>query len=380
MADKYLFPFLLMLACLFACNEKKKNVDDPVSTGPITGIEWDAGSLKRISIIGVYPRLAILADKSLAAVYEDGQGHCAFKQSVDGGATWRNPVIVFQQFQAQKENSACLVDVSNPEIIQLENGEILVACNYRPQKAEITPFAIAVKKSRDNGKTWTDAQVVYEAGERFSDGCWEPSFLQLPNGEIHLYFANEGPYTQSSEQEISLLRSHDNGDTWGDLATVSFFAGSRDGMPVAGIVGNELVVVIEDNHIVDFKPGTVRSTLQDNWSSPVLSNSPNRAYALSDPIPDNVYMGAPYLATLSSGETVISYQTDEGHPGHNTIEVAIGDKNARNFSKRSRPFASSSLTGEWASIIVLDAQTVAVVASMSDGGAWMIKGKINNSI
>lgn len=370
--------YLILLPAFFCscgCSETNNGTEEN-ETKPITGIAWDAATMKRIAPLGAYPRLCRLADKSLAAVYEDGQGHCVFKRSEDEGGSWTGPVVIFQQFQAQKENTNCDVSVCNSEIIQLKNGEILVACNYRPQKDGVTPFAIAVRKSVDNGKTWGGIKVVYSAGERWNDGCWEPSFLQLPTGEVHLYFANEGPYTHSGEQEISLLRSNDNGNAWGNFATASFYAGSRDGMPVARIVGQEIVLAIEDNHKVTFKPATVRTTLSDNWSSPVLATSSNRTYALFGAVPDNVYMGAPYLAVLPSGETLLSWQTDEGHPGKNTIETAIGDKSARNFAHRSRPFASSSLTGEWAGIYALDANTVAVAASMSDGGVWMIKGKI----
>ena len=57
-------------------------------------------------------------------------------------------------------------------------------------------------------------------------------FFQLPNGEVQVYFANEGPYTHSNEQEISMMTSVDNGKTWGGYKTVCFRAGSRDGMPV----------------------------------------------------------------------------------------------------------------------------------------------------
>ena len=45
---------------------------------------------------------------------------------------------------------------------------------------------------------------------RFKDGCWEPAMLQLPVGEIQLFFSDEGIYTKTDEQNISMLRSFDN--------------------------------------------------------------------------------------------------------------------------------------------------------------------------
>lgn len=80
-----------------------------------------------------------------------------------------------------------------------------------------------------------------------------------------------------------------------DIRQFVFCAGSRDGMPVSKVVGDEIVCVIEDCGFVTFKPYTVRTKLSDNWSSPVLADSPNRAMALGEPVEDWIYMGAPYL-------------------------------------------------------------------------------------
>src|SRR5690606_39059493 len=109
-----------------------------------------------------------------------------------------------------------------------------------------------------------------------------------------------------------MLSSHDNGITWTEGAKkVSFRKNRRDGMPVAQLIGDEIVMVIEDNNIDKFKPYTVRTNIKDNWSEPVLANSLNRAYSLDKRVPDTVYMGAPYLLRLPNGETLISYQTNE---------------------------------------------------------------------
>ena len=66
-------------------------------------------------------------------------------------------------------------------------------------------FSIQVTRSSDGGKSWTAPVEVYKAGYEFKNGCWEPAQIQLPSGEIQLYIANEGPYTQSNEQEITTV-------------------------------------------------------------------------------------------------------------------------------------------------------------------------------
>ena len=122
-----------------------------------------------------------------------------------------------------------------PDLIQLSDGTIIVAYNPRPSAPYTTgrKFGIRCKRSVDNGATWSDEIFVNDARHTFEDGCWEPSMLELPSGELQLYFADEGPYTSSNEQQISLCRSFDGGKTWSAAQKVSFRAGYRDGMPQA---------------------------------------------------------------------------------------------------------------------------------------------------
>lgn len=97
-----------------------------------------------------------------------------------------------------------------------------------------------------------------------------------------------------------------------DAQMVSFRENRRDGMPVARILGDEIVVVIEDNNVDRFKPYTVRTEkLKDNWVKPVLADSPHREYALAEEDRQFRYIGAPYLLKLPTSETLISYQTNE---------------------------------------------------------------------
>src|SRR5690606_915081 len=147
-------------------------------------------------------------------------------KSTNEGQTWSAPTMI-----AAKASG---VNMTVPDILKLSDGSLLVMYNRRPH--DIHPsrrFGISVKSSVDAGKTWSAEKIIYEAGYQFENGCWEPAAIQLPNGQIQLFFANEGPYTNSSEQNISLLRSNDQGKTWTENPEiVSFRAGSRDGMPV----------------------------------------------------------------------------------------------------------------------------------------------------
>ena len=390
----YLVLFILTAT---SCNTSGDNPDIPYMKehgDPLEGIRiaWDYSSMQKLAPQGQqfanwagYPRIRRLTDGTLMAVYDiDGNGEMV--QSKDQGKTWSSPVTTFKKHSyTNAKGESTDVNIANSELCQLQNGDLVMACNYRPAKDEIAPFAIAIRRSSDLGQTWNEDQILYEAQPRFTDGCWEPSMLQLPNGELQVYFANEAPFTSSNEQNISMLSSPDNGKTWNnELKTVCYRANRRDGMPVAILVDDEILVSIEDNNIGQFKPYIVRTKISNNWQAPVLANSSNRESALKTPYPESVYAGAPYIMRIPSGEVILSYQTTSGRSTNwemSTLEVAIGDKRGRNFEKLSRPFiVPLDREAKWNSISLWDENTIVAAATTSfkspNCEVWMIKGHI----
>lgn len=363
---------------------KKKNLPE----SPIVGsrhVVWDKATLKKVSasVIGVkycgYGRIVQLQDESLLAVYEaDGSIVCV--KSTNLGASWSLPVSV-----APREVGT---NMAVPDILVLRDQSILVCYNPRPYNiSHSRKFSIRTKKSYDGGKTWKDGKLLYEAGYQFENGCWEPSAIQLPEGEIQLYFANEGIYTNTNEQNISMLRSSDNGLTWTNTPEViSFRAGKRDGMPAPLLLNNgrDIAFAIEDNGSVNFKPYIIRNTIQENWASAVGGNSSNRTYALADKINDEIYAGAPYLRQLKTGETILSYQGTEGRTNkmeNADMKVVVGDEQARNFNKKTVPFViPANKSCLWNSLAVLKDDTIIAVTSTNaysgNTEVWMIKGRM----
>lgn len=345
-------------------------------------IAWDLGSKRQIASRGRYARVKKLTNHTLAAVYE--QDGCVYSTSTDGGNTWSAFSHVFPNTTVNVSGTQVKIKMANPELIQLMNGDLLYAVNYRPEKEGIAPWAIAIKRSSDFGMTWSEPKVLYEADCFFENGYWEPVFLQLPDGTIQLYFANESPYRSSDEQNISMISSADNGKTWTDAVCVSFRKGKRDGMPAPAIFENEIVVAIEDNKGSQFKPYTVRSVLSNSWKQPVSGNSIDRNPALTNPLDDEIYAGAPYLIKTSTGESVLSYQSTRysrsNSMGDAQMEVAIGDKSAKKFSKISYPFGSTWCRNAlWNSLTLLNEHTIAAVASATTDSIcapWIINGYI----
>lgn len=349
-------------------------------------IEWDNTSLVCIAEEGGYPRLIKLVDESLLAVYENRRGDVVIKKSFDNGSTWSDPVVSFEAFNFTdtKTGEETRVNIANPEIIQLPDGDLLLAVNLRPRIEGIYPFSIALKRSSDNGATWSDADILFQAAELFRDGCWEPSFLLLPDGTIQIYFANEYPYQESDEQEISVLTSADNGFVWDSQPKkVSFRQNHRDGMPVGVHDGESVYVVIEDNVSGQFKPWIIRSSIKNSWEYPILSDSPGRYSALKKSLPDTVYAGAPYIIRTDSGIYLISYQTTENRSSNwelSTMEVVISDK-PYDFRNSTQPFdVPLNKEAKWNSLSDLGNNTIAALGSTNFNsektGVWMIKGKI----
>jgi GH43 family beta-xylosidase len=374
----------MCLLLITGCGKKEEAPKKASALGSGSHIEWDSSTLKKVSGGSAerycgYSRMIQLHDQSLLAIYE-ASGNVVCVKSTDLGSTWSAPVSIAARVEG--------VNMAVPDILELKDHSLL-AC-YNPRPRDISPsrkFAIRTKKSDDGGLTWKDERLLYEAGHEFKNGCWEPSAIQLPGGEIQLFFANEGIYTGSDEQNISLLRSADNGLSWtGTPEIVSFRAGSRDGMPVPLLLknGKNIVFSIEDNGFTNFKPYIIRNSIQDNWANIADAGSPGRSYALANKIGDELYAGAPYLRQLSTGEAILSYQGTEGRTNKMEfadMKVVIGDEEARNFNRKSVPFIiPENKSCLWNSLCILNDNTIIAVAStnaFSDHTeVWMVKGHL----
>ncbi|MBL8173761.1 MAG: exo-alpha-sialidase [Bryobacterales bacterium] len=339
-------------------------------------IQWDSSTLTLIQRNGLYGRMARLPDQNLLAIYERA-ARVYTRLSRDEGRTWEGERSV-----ASFEFGTA----ANPEIAVLSSGWLLAAYNERPNDGAHR-FAIKVLTSINNGESWSEPRLIYQAGADNGTGCWEPIFLVLPWGEVQIYFANEYPYPDTNEQEITMLRSFDQGETWSEPVRVSRRDGRRDGMPVPVLLDwpHGIAVAIEDNGLSGtFKPVIVKTAAEDNWQSGhVGGDSERRWSALEIPLVAGVYGGAPYLRQFPGGETVLSIQSGEGRARANTLDfsrmaVYVGDREARNFTNRSFPFdVAENASGLWNSLFIKNATTVTAISGTTVNGIrglWAIDG------
>lgn len=357
-------------------------------------IEWEDAKLLAP---GGYARVHRLNDGRYMAVYSRGGNGC-FKICANGWSGWTPQRVAIHH---DSYRAPAKVVVSNAEFAQLSAsnphhpGRIIYAVNIRPaeNRSSQTPFTIAISTSDDAGETWSGVRDIYKSKVWDKDvlrGCYEPCVLELPDGTVQVYFADETPYYERRlpYQNISVVESKDGGDTWGPARIVCYNEKFRDGMPVAMIYGDWIYVAIEANgQNIKFHPQIVCTKIADNWKTPVYGASANRF----DPFRTSmesayIYAGAPYLIRTDN-YFVLCYQSSEGAleptTKNSVMELAvcrIDEMKGHEFltmRERIRPFDIDQTrdNGLWNSLCDLGNDTILAVTQLS-GNIYIRKGKI----
>ncbi len=131
------------------------------------------------------------------------QGYIRF--SSDIGRTWSKGIKV-PQWKA----------VSEVALLRAPNGDLLGACRTdMPKRFEggIDHYeGLAISTSKDNGRTWSELNRLYEWGRH------HPTMLTMPDGRIVMTYVVRKGYTDSADGQnrfgIEAIISNDNGKTW----------------------------------------------------------------------------------------------------------------------------------------------------------------------
>lgn len=360
---------------------------DPVDTTAFEisyKIEWDDPStaikLNPTGTYGEYGRVERLGESdTLLLVYHGGPNtedwiNIYLRKSFDNGKTWASQEILMDlaDYPGQYWRFC------TPEILQLQNGWILVAyeANARPDE---NLSSIQILVSKDSGSTWGDP-IIYETGR-----TWEPSMVQLPHGEIELYYSSEAKWWGSDNlyQDIQVIRSTDNGESWSDPRVIAYYPGRRDGMPVPTVLqGNKGVVFGIECVGSSNSPYIIHRDMNEPWilETSDFLNGPHRWLVSGF----SAHGGAPYILQLPTGELVYSAHIYRGGSWHqnNYQEVLIGDNDAKKFESLSRPWGIPPM-GEGAilnSLFLKDDSTIVTIStrmfSNGSGGLYWLEGKI----
>ncbi len=319
---------------------------------------------------------------TLLLVYHGGENNqdwlnVYMRKSYDNGVTWQD-----QQVMADISKYTNYWRFCNPELIQLANGWILLAyiANGNPETNE--NCYIHLLTSKDRGKTW-EGPALIQTGR-----SWEPSMVQLPQGEIEMFYSSEADWWPSGEgeymeQEIQMIHSTNNGRTWSFPQTVAYYPGKRDGMPVPLLLqGNRGVVFGIETVNASHSPYIVKRELASGWklTTTNFDNGPYR-WVVSN---FSGHGGAPYIIQLPTGETVLSAHIYKGGNWHqnNFMQVMIGDKDAKHFTNLTTPWGSLPVNESAVnnSLFLKDSTTIIAVSGRNfrdgSGGIYWLEGTI----
>lgn len=369
-----------------------------VSDVPLS-IEWQRDDA--ITWKGGYGRVHRLLDGRLMAVYSySGQGMCRF--SSDNGLSWTSGAVAVPRDQRTFGDDSVWTNNANSEFAQLSAtnphhpGRIIYAVNIRPSenRSDLFPYSIAYVTSDDAGASWSGRKIAYQSdlwATAQTRGCWEPFVLELPDGTVQIYFADETPYYRLGlgYQNISVIESTDGGDSWGEPRIVAYTSKCRDGMPVVMLYGDRLYLAIE--HFTSgqhLHQQIVWNTVADNWKTTVPGPpSDYRFEPLKTPGDYvNNYYGAPYLIQTDNC-IVLSYQSSEGSAQakdtNSVMEVVLCLKSEvrdgifNQMRNPSRPVIVDQTSGNarWNSLCDLGDDQVLAVSDVS-GTIYLTRGTI----
>ena len=264
--------------------------------------------------LGIYPgsygsqycRMTQLANGDWLSVYSvyDNNG---YKHDPNGGvrlhvAKSTDNCRTWQEISSVAEAGR---DVDNGNLIQLSNGDVLLACR---SVIWWQSYKVDIYKSTNNGNSWSYLSTV-DSNEGApgtlgnpDKGVYEPHFTMLDSGDVAVVYANEKHVNKNPaySQVISEKVSSDNGATWGSEILVAWdtnSSSSRPGMPVITKMENgHYIIVFEVGGAYGYNIYSKTSSDGVTWSS-----------GIGDKIAHQT--GAPYVLSLSDGRLAVTSNT-----------------------------------------------------------------------
>ena len=220
--------------------------------------------------------------------------------STNNGTNWSDPIIAASISKKECANINFFYDAG----VLYMAYRATSGCNNSKSKCYTS---LHVNTSYDNGKTWSYHSKIVEHtmnNKSANRGYWEP-FLGKINDKLTVLYAND--ISSNNWQNIESLTW--NGSSWNNKKVISNGKkhNSRDGMPAwIKLSDGTYVLLIESskyrNNNHPFVIQMLYSKNGINWSTPKDIYIPSGKGSKA---------AAPGVVELSTGQIVISFQTDE---------------------------------------------------------------------
>lgn len=336
-----------------------------------------------------YPRLKKKADGSyiLFFQYATYGPHIYYAHSQDL-VHWEAPEVLYnaELYRYKNESLPSGAGVTyfvNCDAVVLQNGDILTVTSYRNKELYRDHPELAgiyLRRSTDGGRTWSAETSIYKGVN------WEPSIIELSNGEIQIFFSQVSPgiarwglKEDRNSTGTAMIVSTDGGYTWTPNVTeapwqakIAFqqYVLDVEGSPsftdqmsvVTELYDGSLAAVCESKDAnKDFHISII-------YSDTAWSDSPD--YDKTGPADrqSNLFPGAaPYIRKMPSGEVVIGYGRN------NDYCLRVADGRARSVGE---PILAFGKAGYWGSIEVTGPNRLTAVypaISGQDGNAILLE-------
>ncbi|MGC9317202.1 MAG: sialidase family protein [Armatimonadota bacterium] len=254
-----------------------------------------------------FPDLILLQSGELLAHFREGPGHVGRgvirqMRSTDGGETWSDPVTIFADPEWDSR--------SHCTGIELESGTILLGF-YRHRTGADGGFTLArVLRSTDGGESYEVIDLPNPYTDTYVYNIGRP--IQLPDGTVLMPLHGEVPET--GMKATGIIRSGDDGRTWGDFSLIAH--GTRDYWEanVALLPGGELLAMNRS------EPGP--------WMWQCRSS--DYGYTWTEPESSGMRGDVGELLVLDSGNIMCAYRSQE--PGTADTRASISRDNGHTWT------------------------------------------------
>lgn len=335
-----------------------------------------------------YPRLKKIDDSNYVLFYHDelygGSVYCS--RSTDC-VTWTPPTKVFAQSTVVVDGNTDNLKYMTGDACVLDDGRIIAVSSFRAEFAYYThewENGVVVSYSSDNGKTWTEPEVVY------TGTTWEPFVMQDDNGEIYIFFTCSAPSTylygfDNLSSGIGFVRSKDNGATWTPKVTDAPYtpqyvmrqymgtngAGIKiynDQMPAALKLNNGTIALAAETHNVF--TGAFRFSISYNTNRFADDLGMTKS-GPTDRLTSKFDLAGPYLLQFDSGEVLLTYN------GTNTFKYRLANCEAREFYDENVLLEN---VGCWGSCEKLSSHSAALSIGSNDYDIIVTKVYLNHTL